>query len=410
MTRPSTSDDSLHDTLMGHVYALSLEIGPRPLGSPENEQAAEYVEALMHEAGLEVESQEYACTGWTHRATWAEVDGDALDSVAANVFSPPCDVRGPVIAVRSLAELEAADLRGRIVILHGELTRAPLSPKAWFLKDERDDRIITALETKEPAAILTVQTAGMALMRLIEDADFDAPSATVPARIGMELLRRQPREIRLVIEAARRPAVARNVVGRRPGDTGSDSKIVLCAHFDTKIETPGAFDNASGVAVMLTLAEWLADRGLAHGLECVAFNGEEYLPMGDDEYLRRGEDDFGNIVAAINCDGVGQLISANSIAQYGVSAAFGELLRDVTADFPGLVWVEPWPESNHSTFAFRGVPAVAFSSATNQLLAHQQYDTAEWIDASRLAEVVHVTERLIEALQDKSPAWTRAEG
>jgi Iap family predicted aminopeptidase len=394
---------------MGHVYALSLDIGPRPLGSPENEQAAAYVESVFRGAGLEVESQEFPCTAWTHRATWAEVDGETLDGVAANTFSLPCDVRGPVVAARSLAELEAADLRGRVVILHGDLTRAPLSPKAWFLKDERDDRIITALESKGPAAIITVQTAGMALMRLIEDAGFDVPSATVPARIGLEILRRQPEEIHLIIEAARRPGQARNVVARKTGTASSPSKIVLCAHFDTKIETPGAFDNASGVAVMLALAERLAGRGLAHALECVAFNGEEYLPMGDDEYVRRGEKQFGQIVAAMNCDGVGQLISANTIAQYSSSAAFDGLLHALTADYPGLVWFEPWPQSNHSTFAFRGVPAVAFTSATNHLLGHQQYDTAEWIDPERLAEVVFVVERIVEALQDKGPEWTRGD-
>ena len=38
----------------------------------------------------------------------------------------------------------------------------------------------------------------------------------------------------------------------------------------------------------------------------VAFNGEEYLPIGDDEYVRRaGEASFGDIPLAINMDGSG---------------------------------------------------------------------------------------------------------
>ena len=83
------------------------------------------------------------------------------------------------------------------------------------------------------------------------------------------------------------------------------------AHFDTKIATPGALDNAAGVSALLGLAETLGRAELACGLEFVAFNGEEYLPIGDDEYLRRGESEFGQILAAINMDGIGAALGAD---------------------------------------------------------------------------------------------------
>ena len=34
---------------------------------------------------------------------------------------------------------------------------------------------------------------------------------------------------------------------------------VLCAHIDSKLNTPGALDNAAGVVTLLLLAELLAD-------------------------------------------------------------------------------------------------------------------------------------------------------
>ncbi|MGQ9927004.1 MAG: M28 family peptidase [Chloroflexaceae bacterium] len=42
--------------------------------------------------------------------------------------------------------------------------------------------------------------------------------------------------------------------------------MILCAHLDTKIDTPGAADHAAGVAVLLALAEMLGAHHLCIGL------------------------------------------------------------------------------------------------------------------------------------------------
>jgi aminopeptidase YwaD len=196
------------------------------------------------------------------------------------------------------------------------------------------------------------------------------------------------------------------VVGRRAGS--NSTKIVICAHHDTKINTPGAGDNAVGVAVLLTLAQKLSEKSLLHGLEFVAFSGEEYLPLGDDEYLRRGEDQFDQIVAAINIDGIGDYLSANTIAIFSSSADFERQTRQLTAAYPGVVWVDPWPESNHSTFAMRGVPSVAFSSSGMMYIKHLRSDNLERINPVKLAEVTELIVDIVESLQDKPVAWSRA--
>ncbi len=62
------------------------------------------------------------------------------------------------------------------------------------------------------------------------------------------------------------------------------------AHYDTKIDTPGAIDNGTGVVILLELLDYFQRNPLPVGLEFIAFAGEEYLPIGDDEYLRRAGD------------------------------------------------------------------------------------------------------------------------
>ena len=66
--------------------------------------------------------------------------------------------------------------------------------------------------------------------------------------------------------------------------------------------------------------------------------------------------------------------------------------------YPALQWAEPWPQSNHSTFAFRGVPALAFSSTGAFNLAHFPADTVEQVSIEKLAEVVAAAREIMMSL------------
>lgn len=70
----------------------------------------------------------------------------------------------------------------------------------------------------------------------------------------------------------------RNVVGRRRGEREGAPRVLLGAHFDAAAGTPGADDNASGVAVLLETARMLAGLRPDVPLEFVGFNLEE--PQG----------------------------------------------------------------------------------------------------------------------------------
>jgi Iap family predicted aminopeptidase len=387
-----------------HLNRLCVEIGPRPIGSPGDQAAADYIREVLLAAGLDVEIQGFECPAWEHQRTDLILDGKRVEA-AANAFSPACDVSAPSVAVGTMPELEAADLEGRIGVLYGDLTKVPLSPKSWFLKSERDDHVIRLLEGKRPAALITVQSRPGDLERVIADWEFRVPSATVLARVGLELLRRDDPALCLRIESRQAPGHTCNVVAQKGGQ--GPTRIVLCAHYDTTIDTPGALDNAAGTAVLLTLAQTLSQAKLGHGLEWVAFSGHEYLPLGDDEYLRRRGDQLERIVAAINFDAPGQYLAANSIAMFASSQAFQNQVTEIVRGHPGVVWVDPWPQSNHSTFAMRGVPAMAFSSEGRIRLDHLRADSIEWVSPAKLGEVVSLVTEIVESLQDRPPEWTR---
>ena len=67
-----------------------------------------------------------------------------------------------------------------------------------------------------------------------------------------------------------------NVVAAMPASTGtSKAPLILAAHYDTVEGSPGADDNASGVAGLLGMARTLARRPLDRTVRFVAFGFEE---------------------------------------------------------------------------------------------------------------------------------------
>lgn len=391
---------------MRHLEHLCARIGPRPLGSRENLAAAEYIRQSFAALGLAVEEQAIDCPLWEALDTRLELDGEPLGALA-NTWSPPCDVTAPAVALGTAAELEAAALAGQIAILYGELTKEHgHGARRAFYWPEESQRLYRLLEEKRPAATLTISPKPGCPERLIRDWEFPLPSATVMPEAGMRLLQGLGRPLRLRIATRQSPGRFANVVahkaGRRP------ERILLLAHFDTQADTPGAADNASGVAVLLALAERLAGADLPCSLEWLAVNGEEVGGAGDAVYLQQQGDSLGQVLAAINVDGVGEALSPTSLTVMGGSAELEELAWALKDRYPAVLRIEPWYASDHAAFFFQGVPCIPISSVGLDNL-HMPSDTAEWISPARLAEAVELVAGLITALADKAPAWCRAQ-
>ncbi|NMA89313.1 MAG: Zn-dependent exopeptidase M28, partial [Methanoculleus bourgensis] len=96
-------------------------------------------------------------------------------------------------------------------------------------------------------------------------------------------------------------ALSSNIIGVREGAT--DRIVVISAHYDTAVpETPGADDNAAGVATMLEVARILNATPLNRTVYFIAFGGEETGLEGSRRWLADNPDLHDRIVAAINLD------------------------------------------------------------------------------------------------------------
>ena len=82
----------------------------------------------------------------------------------------------------------------------------------------------------------------------------------------------------------------RNIIATKEGNGGAKDRILLGAHYDAAWGSPGADDNASGVAVMLEAADILSRQHLGRTVEFVAFTLEEPQPQTIDFLI--GSDKF----------------------------------------------------------------------------------------------------------------------
>jgi Zn-dependent M28 family amino/carboxypeptidase len=102
----------------------------------------------------------------------------------------------------------------------------------------------------------------------------------------------------------------RNLIAEKPGQQPDHACIVIGAHYDTVVGTPGADDNATGVAGVLELSRLLKERPQKRTIRFVAFPHEEppYFythNMGSRRYARHMKENGENIYAMLTLEMLG---------------------------------------------------------------------------------------------------------
>ena len=185
----------------------------------------------------------------------------------------------------------------------------------------------------------------------------------------------------------------RNVVMILPGNDEKlkNEYIIIGGHFDhlgmggpgSHSRTPdtvgvhhGADDNASGIAMMLELAEKFAGTGGSHkrSIICIAFTGEEDGLFGSRYFTDNPEVDLLKVDAMINMDMVGRLKDTKDLQIGGVGTADGLREKAVALCDTNLLKLTFTEEgsgpSDFSSFYAKNIPVLFFTTG-----AHSDYHT-----------------------------------
>jgi hypothetical protein len=130
-----------------------------------------------------------------------------------------------------------------------------------------------------------------------------------------------------------------NIEAERRGATLPDEVVLVGAHYDSVVGSPGANDNASGVAAILELARLLDRHKHARSIRLVAFVNEEppffQTPqMGSAVYAHRARQNAENICAMLSVETIGYYSDERGSQRYPFP--FGLLYPD-RGNFIGVV-------------------------------------------------------------------------
>jgi aminopeptidase YwaD len=386
---------SLIDKAHTYLTKLCTEIPSRRVGSEGNRTATDFFSTTVTSFGFAPDCQRFDCIDWREEGARLVV-GDAPFAVYPSPYSLGCERRAPLRVVTTVEELESAEIAGEVVLLRGEIAAEQLMPKNFpFYNPDNHRQIVALLESKRPAAIVAATARNPELagavypFPLIEDGDFDLPSVYTSEEEGLRLSQRVGSEVELTSRAWRIPSHGYNVVARRQSE--ASRRVGLFAHIDAKLGTPGASDNASGVVVLLLLAELLADYSGMLGIELLAMNGEDYYACpGEIQYLAQNAGKMGDILLGINLDDIGYRNGKVAYSLYGCPADTEGTIRSTFSRYEGLMEGEPWYQGDHGLFIVNEVPALALTSENLvELMAnitHSPQDTPEVVDVAKLVE------------------------
>jgi len=184
---------------------------------------------------------------------------------------------------------------------------------------------------------------------------------------------------------------SKNVVATLPGtDLSSNAIFILCAHYDTVINSPGANDDGSGVVAVLCIAEILSKYSFNHTIKFITFSGEEVGTYGSFIYARNAYTKKDNIVAVLNLDIIGYAETSEGgkllrffheepstwIAEFAqtISSKYREIVDLSVENLPN------YPGADHQAFVDYGYDGVWIAQHDPNRVGHSENDTLEHIN------------------------------
>lgn len=196
---------------------------------------------------------------------------------------------------------------------------------------------------------------------------------------------------------------SKNVIGMIPGKK-KKKYVVFSAHYDhlgrmgTEAMFPGANDNASGAAMLLSMAKYYMQNKPKYTIVFCFFSGEEAGLLGSNYFVNHSYFPLKKVKYVLNVDimggaddGITLVNATNHLKDY-------EKMVAINDEFKLLDQVKKRGQtqnSDHYFFSEKGVPAFFIYSNGNVKNYHDIYDTAENTPLNKFDEVQTLLQKFV---------------
>jgi hypothetical protein len=330
--------ERVRDAAMNDSYALNElrhltdNIGPRLSGSPQAQQAVDYVAREMRSLGAEVTLEKAKVPHWVRGEEQAELTAwpgqtpgttqkIVLTALGGSVATPPNGLTADVVVVDDYEQLHAlpADaVRGKILLFNHKFDKQ-LAAQGDGLNAYAGSVVY---RTSGPIAAATAGASAV-LVRSVGGADFrlphtgltqyapdvpKIPAAAVTAEDAdlLEHLTSQGTvKLHLTLTPQSLPeAQSFNVIADWKGSEHPEQVVIVSGHLDSWDLGTGAIDDGAGVVVSMQAVHLLKALGIhpKRTVRFVAWMSEEEGSEGAMAYMADHDADLANHVAAIESD------------------------------------------------------------------------------------------------------------
>jgi aminopeptidase YwaD len=294
-----------------HVVHLA-SFGSRVPGTEGDKKSIEYMSKQFAELGLKVEYDVFKAPSFVERESKIILEHPQRKEFKARAMlfstpTPPEGIKGEVVYANLCRKEDLANLDVKDKIVAFSRTR----DKDAFWEEaknaaEKGAKAIIMIDYNPWIFTATLETGYFDIeKRFLPIEPNPIPAVTIPSYDGKYLLDQISKgktEITLIVDVRNEEKETKNVRAVIEGNKRADEKILVIAHRDTA-NTPGANDNASGLATLLELARILPQYHLDRTVELMAVGAEEELgSLGSYNYCKMHKDELEKIKAVINVD------------------------------------------------------------------------------------------------------------
>jgi aminopeptidase YwaD len=201
---------------------------------------------------------------------------------------------------------------------------------------------------------------------------------------------------------------SRNVIAFLPGTKGAKKTIVFTAHYDhlgrmgELTYFPGANDNASGTAMLLTLAKYFKEHPVNVNILFIAFAGEEAGLLGSEHFVNHPTFPLKKMNFLVNLDIMGSGEEGITVVNATLFADQFKLLQEINTEKGLLTQVKsrgPAQNSDHYWFTEKGVPAFFIYTMGSNKNYHDVLDTYENLTFSEYNDITTLLAEFVLRLQ-----------